>query len=83
MTNQNGRTVTLGSTIAELCRDGEAIAEDARLGASLAGHRLERVLVRGGNARLAMALADLAGELAPTASRRRDLSTADLFARAA
>lgn len=83
MTNEQGRTPTLGDTIEALCRDGVAIARDSHLGASLAGSRLERVLVRAGNARLAMALADLAGELAPTASRRRDLSTADLFSRAA
>src|SRR5579863_1389120 len=66
-------------------RDGRGVGTDAPSVADLAAHRLERVLVRGGNLRLAAALAALARELAPPSSSANRQSTAEgfLVARAA
>lgn len=83
MVMEQRQTVSLGNTISMLCQDAEVLTTDRRVAATLAASRLERVLVRAGNARLAMALAHLAGELAPTASRRRPYAAASLFVQAA
>lgn len=83
-TNQNSTKLTLGAMVEKLCRQGSAVAADHTAGADLAARRLERLLVRGGNVRLATALADLAQELAPVAVGTRRHSKADrFFARAA
>ena len=57
--------------VEKLFEQGSAVADDAVSAADLAARRLERVLARGGNARLALALANLAVELAPASSSRR------------
>ncbi len=69
-TNENSKMLSLGAMVEKLFEQGNAVADDAVAAADLAARRLERVLVRGGNARLAVALADLALELAPASSRR-------------
>jgi hypothetical protein len=84
-TNASSKTLTLGTLVEKLVGRADAIADDGRDAADLAAHRLERVLVRGGNLRLAVALADLALELAPasSASRRQTETPSILLARAA
>lgn len=75
-TTENSKMLSLGAMVEELFEQGNAVADDAVAAADLAARRLERVLVRGGNARLAVALADLALELAPASSgRSRRLDT--------
>jgi hypothetical protein len=68
--NQNSKILNLGAMVEKLFEQGSTVADDAVAAADLAARRLERVLVRGGNARLAFALADLALELAPVSPRR-------------
>jgi hypothetical protein len=70
-TNQSSNTVTLGATVEKFLAGADAVAGKGATAAELAAHRLERVLVRGGNLRLAAVLADLASELAPTSSTTR------------
>jgi hypothetical protein len=68
-TDRIAKTLSLGAVVEMICRQESAVAIDQNAVADLAARRLERVLVRGGNARLAAALATLAQELAPTSSR--------------
>ena len=84
-TTQNSKKLSLGAMVEALCQDAGTVATDAPSVADLAAHRLERVLVRGGNLRLAAALAALARELAPPSSSANRQSTAEgfLVARAA
>ena len=83
--NESSKTVTLGATVEMLVASADAVGATGSTAAELAAHRLERVLVRGGNVRLAAALADLAGELAPVSSnpRRRSETARFLAAHAA
>lgn len=71
--NASSKMLTLGATVEKLVASADALAGENAAAADLVAHRLERVLVRGGNLRLAAALADLARDLAPTSSisRRR------------
>lgn len=64
-TNRNGTTLSLGAMVEKFFDQAEAAAGDAATAAELAARRLERVLTRGGNTRLALALSELAVELAP------------------
>lgn len=64
-TNRNAKTLSLGAMVEKLFDQASAIANDGASAADLAAHRLEQVLTRGANARLATALSDLALELAP------------------
>lgn len=72
-TNRNGRTLSLGAMVEKLFDQASVAANDAGAAADFAAHRLEQVLTRGGNTRLAHALSDLALELAPgyTSSQAR------------
>jgi hypothetical protein len=65
----NSDAPMLGETVAEACDMGGIIASDPTTAAELAGRHLERVLVRGCNARLAAALAALALEFTPEMPR--------------
>jgi len=84
-TDRNSTKLSLGATVELLCQGASAIAADGDSAADLAAHRLERVLVRGGNMRLAAALATLAQELIPVSSgtKRQPKAETLLFARAA
>jgi hypothetical protein len=62
-------TPTLGEAVAASYELGSAVASDRATAANLAARHLERVLGRGSNARLAIALADLARDLAPARPR--------------
>ncbi len=62
-------TLTLGEAVAAAYELGSAVAPDRATAADLAARHLERVLVRGSNARLALALEDLARDLAPAGPR--------------
>jgi hypothetical protein len=70
-TNRNGKRLNLGAMVEKLFDQAEGAVSDAASAADLAARRLERVLTRGGNARLAIALSDLALELAPAYAGRR------------
>lgn len=61
---EESQTQNLCAVVAASCELGAAIAGDGVTAAELAARHLERFLVRGSNARLAAALADLAGEFA-------------------
>jgi hypothetical protein len=84
-TNESSRKLTLGAMVEELVAGAGAMTTEGRAAAELAAQRLERVLVRGGNLRLAAALADLALELAApsSASRRQRATRSFVAARAA
>ena len=84
-TNQNSKKLSLSATVEMLCQDAGAVAPDDGSAADLAARRLERVLVRGGNMRLAAALAALGQELVPASSgtNRQPQAERVLFARAA
>lgn len=69
-TNQKSKLMSLGAMVEKLVEQENALADGTVGAADLAAHRLERVLARGGNMRLAAALADLGRELAPVSSRR-------------
>ena len=58
-------TLNLGEAVAAAVDLGSAIAGDGDTASKLAARRLERVLLRGSNARLALAIAGLARDLAP------------------
>ena len=70
-TNQNGTTLSLGAMVEKLIDQASATANDGVAPADIAARRLEQVLARSANARLATALADLALELGPTHVTRR------------
>lgn len=72
----NQKTLSLGAVVEKLFEQAEAVAENGVAAADLAACRLERVLARGANARLAAAVADLAREIAPVtvAAARRSQS---------
>ena len=84
-TNQNSKKLSLGATVEMLCQDARAVGADDSSVADLAARRLERVLLRRSNLRMAAALAALAQELAPASSSAKRQPKADelLFARAA
>lgn len=54
----------LGDVVAASYELGSAVAPDRALAGDLAARRLGRILARGRNARLAVALSDLARDLA-------------------
>jgi hypothetical protein len=58
-------TQNLGDLVAASYDLGQAIAQESATAAELAARHLERVLVRGANLRLNVALARLARELGP------------------
>lgn len=70
-TKQNSKKLSLGATVEMLCQDARAVAADDFSITDLAARRLERVLIRGRNLRIADALAALAQELAPASSSAR------------
>ena len=70
-TNQNGKTLSLGAMVEKLIDQAGAEAHDGVAPADLAARRLEQVLARGANARLANALVELASELGPARVSRR------------
>ncbi len=72
-------TPTLAEAVAAAYELGSAVAPDRATAADLAARHLERVLVRGSNARLALALADLARELAPAGPRARRARNPDFL----
>ncbi|HVV48359.1 MAG TPA: hypothetical protein VHO06_01750 [Polyangia bacterium] len=84
-TTESSKTLTLGAMVEKLVARADAIAGEGAPAADLAAHSLERVLARGGNLRLAAALAGLARELAPGSStaRRRFETPSLVLARAA
>ncbi len=81
-TNQK---LSLGAAVEMLCQHAGAVAADGASATDLVARRLERVLVRGGNQRLAAALAALAQELTSVSSgtKRQPKAEQLLFARAA
>ena len=70
-TNQNGKTLSLGAMVEKLIDQAGAAAHDGVAPVDIAARRLEQVLARGANARLAAALGDLARELGPVRVSRR------------
>jgi hypothetical protein len=66
----------LGEIVAACYELGTTVASDRAMAADLAARHLERVLVRGSNARLVAALTDLAREL----DRRGPLAQQELAA---
>jgi hypothetical protein len=81
-TDRNSTKLSLSATVEMLCQDTGALAADDGSAVDLAARRLERVLVRGGNLRLAPALAALAQELVPVSSgtKRQPQAERALFA---
>ena len=80
----NQKTLSLGAVVEKVFEQAEAVSENGVVAADLAACRLEWVLARGANARLASALADLAREIAPiTPSRWRFENEVFLSTRAA
>lgn len=61
----SSKSTNLGDAVAAAVDLGSAIAGERDTASKLAARRLERVLLRGSNARLALAIVDLAFELAP------------------
>jgi hypothetical protein len=76
-------TLYLGQIVTAACDLGGTIAADRAVATELAARHLERVLVRGRNARIAAALAELANELAPLQARYAQRSSAAPMPRAA
>jgi len=62
-TERNSAGISLGEVIAASCELGSAVSRDEVMAAELAARRVGRMLAHGGNARLAAAIALLAGEL--------------------
>ena len=83
--DQNSKKLGLGATVEMFCQDASTVAADDSAVADLAARRLERLLLRGSNLRLAAALAALAEELASVCSgaQRRPKAEELLLARAA
>ena len=69
--NQNPEAPKLGEIVAAAYELGSTLTPDRATATDLAARHLERVLVRGGNARLVAALADLGRELAAQGPRAR------------
>lgn len=67
--DSNSDVPNVGEMIAAACEMGSAVASDPALANELAARHLERVLVRGSNARLAAALAVLALQFSPDVPR--------------
>jgi hypothetical protein len=72
-------TPTLGEAVETAYQLGSAMTPDRATAVGLAARRLERVLVRGRNERLALALADLARDLAPTGPRAKRAKNPDFL----
>jgi hypothetical protein len=69
--NQNSEALKFGDIVEAAYELGSLLAPDRAMAGDLAARHLERVLVRGGNLRLVAELADLARDLAPSASHAR------------
>jgi hypothetical protein len=69
--NRNGMAPNLGEMVEAAYDLGEAMTPNSATVSELAARHLERVLVRGSNARLMAMLENLAAELAPMTVRRR------------
>ena len=67
--DSNSDAPNVGDMVAAACEMGSAIASDPAVANELAARHLERVLVRGSNARLAAALAVLALQFTPEVPR--------------
>lgn len=69
--HQNPKATKLGEIVIAAYDLGSAVASDPATAGDLAARHLERLLLRGGNARVVAALADLAQDLAPTGRHSR------------
>jgi hypothetical protein len=69
--DRSGMAPNLGEMIEAAYDLGESLTPDPAAAAELAARHLERVLVRGSNARLMAMLENLAAELSPMTVRRR------------
>lgn len=80
---EESKTLNLGEIVTAACELGGTLTADRAVATELAARHLERLLVRGRNARIAAALAELANELAPSATRSAPRVSVPSMARAA